>query len=336
MNLKKEKLAMIEYNSSAIRMWSILGSRGAFGVALNELAQSHPEIIALSADLCTTSGLDRFKNSYSDRFVNVGIAEQNMVGIAAGMASMSYIPFATTFSNFASLRSCEQMRHFMGYMKENVKIVGLGAGFAMGMFGVTHYGLEDIASIRAIPNITILSPADCTETVKMTQKAFEIKGPVYLRLTGVMNAPIIYKKDYEIEIGKTIPLNNGDDLTIFATGSMVNEALKASEILKTQGISAAVEDVHTIKPLDTEAIERACSKKMIVTIEEHSVIGGLGSAVSETLSRIAKHPMQLTIGVENNYPKAGSYQYLVNFCGLSADSIAEKIKKKYKEVNRDE
>jgi transketolase len=182
---------MIDFNRTVIRTLSILGQRGAFGYALTELAKENEDIIALTADLRTTSGLDRFYNEYPERIINVGIAEQNMIGIAAGMATMNFTPFATTFSNFASLRSCEQMRHFMGYMNENIKIIGFGGGFAMGMFGITHYGIEDISAIRAIPNIAILSPADCLEAAKATIASYHHNGPVFVRLTGVMNQPIL-------------------------------------------------------------------------------------------------------------------------------------------------
>jgi transketolase len=203
---------MLDYSAKNIRTWSILGSRGTFGVVLNELASQNEGIVALSADLCTTSGLDRFGQSFPDRFVNVGIAEQNMVGLAAGLAANDFVPFASSFANFLALRSCEQIRHFMGYMKENVKLVGLAAGFAMGMFGTTHYGIEDIAALRAIANLTIISPADCTETAKAVEAAAGFAGPVYLRLTGVMNAPIVYKNDYDYEIGKAITVRGGEHL----------------------------------------------------------------------------------------------------------------------------
>jgi transketolase len=157
-----------------------LGAKGAFGVALSELAKENEKVIALTADLGITSGLERFKASFPDRFYNVGIAEQNLIGVSAGFAAGGFTPYCTTFSNFAALRSCEQIRHFLGYMKENVRVVGLGAGFAMGMFGTTHYGIEDIAAIRGVPNITILSPADCTETVKAVMASSSYNGPVYI------------------------------------------------------------------------------------------------------------------------------------------------------------
>ena len=322
----------MQINKMTIRTLSILGQRGALGYALTELAKEDNKIIALTADLCTTSGLDRFNNTFPERVVNVGIAEQNMIGIAAGMSTLGYIPFATTFANFASLRSCEQIRHFMGYMKENIKVVGFGGGFAMGMFGITHYGMEDIAAIRSIPDLTILSPADCLETAKATIAAYQHKGPVFLRLTGVMNHPMVYKEDYDFKIGKAIQLREGSDIAIFATGGLVHQTKLASEQLAELGISCRIYNIHTIKPIDVEAIYNSLDVKLIVTVEEHSVIGGLGSSVAETLSRLKDRPPQLMIGVSLEYKSAGSYDYMLEQYGLTNNGIADKILLKYREV----
>ena len=302
-------------------------------MALIDAAQQNERIVALTADLCTTSGLDRFKKAYPHRLYNVGIAEQNMVGIAAGMAAGGDIPFATTFASFAALRSCEQIRHFMGYMEENVKLVGFGAGFAMGMFGTTHYGIEDIAAIRAINNIVILSPADSGETVKATLAAAGFDGPVYLRLAGVMNNPIVYKEDYDFEIGKAIMLREGTDVAIIATGTMVHSSLKAVRFLEERGLSCKVIDMHTIKPLDKNVICMACETKLIITVEEHSIIGGLGSAVAECLAQSDKHPPLLIIGISDEYKHAGDYFYLLEQYGLTPQKIAEKILNRYMELS---
>lgn len=322
----------MEITPRYIRTLSMLGQRGTYGVALLKAAQNNEDIVALSADLCNTSGLDRFKTSYPDRFYNTGISEQNMIGVAAGLAAGGNIPFASTFANFAALRSCEQIRHFMGYMRENVKVVALSAGFAMGMFGNTHYGMEDIAAIRAINNIVILSPADGLEVVKSVEAAVRIKAPVYIRLTGVMNMPVIYKDDYHFEPGKAVKLKEGLDVAIFATGSMVYNALKAAEQLEAAGISTSVTNMHTIKPLDVKSIYNACSAKLIATIEEHSKIGGLGSAVAETIAARKTKPPLLVIGTGEQYLNAGDYKYLINQYSLSADKIFEKIKSKYWEI----
>ena len=306
----------MEIKSTQIRMLSMLGQRGVFGTMLAELAVNAPDIVALAADLCNTSGLDRFKNQFPERFYNTGIAEQNMVGIAAGLAATGKVPFAATFANFAALRSCEQVRHFLGYMNENVKLVGFGAGFSFGMFGTTHYAIEDIAALRAIENLIILSPADGLETAKAVEAAAKIKAPVYLRLSGAMNNPIVYKEDFDFEIGKAITLKEGDDVAIVATGTMVHASLKAAEILKEKGISAKVIDMHTIKPLDTKVLADCLEQKLIVTVEEHSVRGGLGAAVAECLALNKQRPPHLIIGTDQKYPHAGDFAYMLGVHGL--------------------
>ena len=186
---------MVDIDRITIRTWSMLGMRGTLGDSLVKLAADNDKIFGLTSDLCKTSGMDKFSSIYPDRFINVGIAEQNMVGIAAGLADSGYIPFATTFANFAVLRANESVRHFMAYMKCNVKLIGFGAGFAMELFGNTHYGLEDVSVLRSFPNITILQPSDGLSVYKCIELASELLGPVYIRLTGKMNLPIIYKND---------------------------------------------------------------------------------------------------------------------------------------------
>lgn len=316
---------MINFKSMNVRMWSMLGQRGTFGTVMLELGANIDNLMVLTADLLTTSGLDRFKKTYPGKFLNIGIAEQNMLGIAAGLGKEGYVVFATTFATFAAMRSLEQVRVHMGYMGLNVKLVGLASGFAMGMFGNTHYGIEDIALIRAIPNLVLLSPADCVEVAKATETAALYHGPVYLRLTGVMNNPMVYKDDYHFEIGKAITLRQGSDITIIATGSMVYQAIEAANLLDDRSISASVVNMHTIKPLDTSVIDEACNKKLIVTVEEHNTIGGLGSAVSEYKSRISNAPRQLFIGIPDTFPTAGDYQYLLKQNSLTASQIAGRI-----------
>ncbi|RUS02448.1 transketolase family protein [Pectobacterium polaris] len=318
---------MLVIKPASIRSWSMLGSRGTFGLTLLELAQQDENVVALSADLGKSSGLDRFSAAYPDRFFNAGIAEQNMVGMAAGLAAGGYVPFVTSFANFLTMRAGEQVRHNLGYMHENVKLVGLASGVATGMFGATHHGIEDIAALRSISNITILSPADCTETVKMTEAALKYSGPVYLRLTGNMRAPIVYKDDYELEIGRAISLREGEDVCIVATGTMVFYALEAAKLLAESNIDCTVIDMHTIKPLDTMILDRQLDKRLMVTIEEHSVIGGLGSSVAEHLAAKWKKPPQLILGIPQGYPDAGDYSYLLEQCGLTTNSIAHSIQR---------
>jgi transketolase len=324
---------MIQINSLNARLWSKLGQRGTFGITLLESGRDFENLMVLSADLCSTSGLDRFRLQFPEKFLNVGIAEQNLVGISAGLAKEGYLVFATTFANFAAMRSYEQVRLNLGYMGFNIKLVGLGSGFAMGMFGNTHYGIEDVALMRAIPGLCILSPADCTEVVKATVAAAMYPGPVYLRLTGVVNNPIVNKEDYPFEIGKAIHLKSGSDVSIIATGSMVYHALEAAKLLESKGISAAVINMHTIKPLDTEAIHGACkNSKLIITVEEHSVIGGLGGAIAEYLCGFASHPRLLIIGIPDAFQKAGDYPYLLEQNGLTGVQIAEKVMTSFNEI----
>lgn len=323
---------MTDFTSVNIRTWSRLGSCGAFGVAALELPEINDKSVVLTADLCTFSGLDRFKAKYPDRLYNVGIAEQNMVGIAAGMAKEGFVPFATTYATFASMRCADQIKVSMGYMKLPVKLVGMTAGYSVGILGATHIAVEDIAVMRSIPNVTILSPADCTATIKAVYAAAGTDTPVYLRLSGTMNNPVVYKEDFDFEIGKAITLREGTDIAVIATGTMVYNSLKAAEKLTETGVSVKVVDMHTITPLDEEAVKSACSAKLIVTVEEHSVYGGLGGAVAEALSLERNKPPHLIIGVSGDYPHAASYPYLLEQAGLTADQIALKIQKTYEEL----
>jgi transketolase len=317
----------MNYKPSEIRTLSMLGQRGAFGVTLDNFANDNTDIFALSADLKNTSGLDRFAKNHPDRFVNVGIAEQNLIGIAAGLADSGFNVFASTFANFAALRACEFVRHFMGYMKSPIKLVGFGAGYAMEFFGNTHYGIEDISALRAISNLTVISPADGLETVKVVEALSRFNQPVYLRLTGMSNIPIVYKNDYDYQIGKAIDLKSGKDVCLIACGSMVAYALKAADLLVGEGISCAVLNMHTIKPLDETSITAHSDNKLIVTVEEHSTIGGLGSAVAECLSEKANTPRLLRLGISPGYKKAGGYKYMLEQNGLTAEQIADSIRK---------
>ncbi len=321
---------MIEYNSKNIRAWSLLGQTRSFGNTLLELAKDNPRIIAVSSDMTKTAGLDRFGKTFPDRLINTGIAEQNMVGIAAALATEGLLPFAISFASFSAMRACEPTRHFLGYMQRNVKLVGVGAGFGTGVFGTTHHCKEDLAIMRAISGIAILSPADCTELSKAMEAAVHYDGPVYLRLTGQMNHPIVYKNEYAFEIGKAIKLKTGTDITIIATGSMVYNALMASAILEQQGIRASVIDMHTIKPLDTTLIDNEISSsELIVSVEEHSKMGGLGGAIAEHLSSLEQHPVLLRLGIEDEFQKAGTYVYMLEQNQLLPEQIAAGIQKKY-------
>lgn len=308
----------------------MISSRGTFGITLLDLAKEDDNLLVLSADLGNSSGLDRFKAQYPDKFINVGIAEQNMIGIAAGLVNEGMNVFCTTFAPFATMRACEQVRNHMGYMGLNVKLVGLASGFGTGILGNSHYGLEDVAIMRSIPNMTIISPADSTETAKATAAIMNYDAPVYLRLTGTANNPIVYKEDYDFQVGKGITLKAGTDLTIIAAGTMVYNSLQASKILEEQGISASIINMHTIKPLDTETIDDAIkSSKMIVSVEEHNKTGGLGGVIAEYLSSLNKGPLLLRLGIDDQFRHAGDYNYMLSQNELLPEQIAKNIEEKY-------
>lgn len=309
------------------RVFSLLGQRGTFGTVLKELAAENDKIIALSADLTRTSGLEQFASAFPDRIYNVGIAEENAVGMAAGLADQGYIPFVTTFANFAALRANEFVRHFMAYMNCNVKLVGFGSGFAMELFGNTHYGVEDIAVLRSMPNVTIFSPADGLEVAKIVEYASKTEGPMYIRLSGKMNYPVVHKADFEFQPGKMVKVVDGasDEAVIFATGSMVNIAVRAAKKLSENGIGVSVYDVHTVKPFDEETVLANKDKSLLLTLEEHCTIGGIGSAVAEVLSTQTRHGKLIRLGTGSRYEPAGNYDYMLQVHGLTPDNIEATI-----------
>ena len=282
----------------------------------------------VTGDLGDSSGLARFKNAFPDRFINVGIAEQNMIGVAAGLAKEGYNVFATSFGPFITLRSGEQVRMNLGYMELNVKAVAIGSGLSMAFLGNSHYGLEDAAVMRSIPNLTVVSPADCAEIVEVVHAAAEFNGPMYIRLTGAVGNPPVYTEEYDFEIGKSITLRKGSDIAIFATGSMVYESLEAAKILDNSGISATVVNAHTLKPFDYSEIDKAISSsKIIVTVEEHSTIGGLGSIVAEYKAKFTNSPAQLILGLPDKFGKTAEYRFLLKKYRLVGDKIAIDIQK---------
>lgn len=317
---------MIEINKQSIMHWGRMGSRKTFGEIMHQIAPEHDDMFAIAADLTGSANLTQYAADYPDKFLDIGIAEQNMTGVAAGMAKEGFNVFITSFAPFASMRAFEAVRTLAGYMRLNVKVVALASGVAMEAHGNTHFGLEDLALMRTVPGILVLSPADCTEVVKCVEALAEYEGPAYLRLTGVPGVGKVYKEDYDFTIGKSLVLREGEDIALIATGEMVSESLRAARALEKEGISAEVINVHTIKPLDYEMLERISEHyRMIVTIEEHNVIGGLGGAVAEYLSAKEKHPRLIRIGINDLFPKAGDYSYVLDECGLSAKKIAEVV-----------
>lgn len=301
-------------------------TRVGFGKALVELGAKRDDFVVLDADLAAATQTGMFKKAFPDRFYDCGIAEADMMGIAAGIAATGKKVVCSSFAMFAAGRAFEQIRNSIGYPHLNVIIGATHAGISVGEDGATHQCCEDIALMRTIPGMTIINPADETEAKKAVEAAFELDGPVYMRF-GRLAVPVIFDDDYKYEVGKSVELKEGDDVTIIATGLMVAEAIKAYELLKNDGVNARIINMHTIKPLDNEAVIKAAKETgAIVTAEEHSVVGGLGGAVSELLSEECPVPV-LKLGVYDTFGHSGPAPKLLDEFGLRAVNIAEKAKK---------
>lgn len=303
-------------------------TRESFGEAVTELAAEYPDVVVLDADLAAATKTGIFKKKYPERFFDCGIAECNMIGVAAGLAACGKIPFAASFAMFSAGRAFEQVRNSVGYPKLNVKVVGSHAGISVGEDGATHQCCEDIALMRTIPGMVILNPSDHYEMKAAVRAAIEHKGPCYIRLGRLAVESINNGDDYRFELGKGITLCEGTDVTIVATGLMVAEAVKAAKALEAEGIRAEVINIHTIKPLDEELILASAKKTgRVVTVEEHNIIGGLGEAVSAVLSE--KRPTPVTrIGVNDVFGHSGPAVDLLKEFGLSAEHIAEVVREK--------
>ena len=303
-----------------------IATRERYGNTLAELGKTHEDLIVLDADLAGATKTSIFKKAFPDRHIDCGIAEANMAGVAAGLATCGKVPFMSTFAMFAAGRAFEQVRNSIGYPHLNVKIGATHAGISVGEDGATHQCNEDIALMREIPGMVVINPCDDTEARAAVKAAYEYVGPVYLRF-GRLAIPVINDPEtYKFEIGKGITMKEGSDVTIIATGLCVNEALNAAEKLGAEGINAEVINIHTIKPLDEElVIASALKTGKVVTVEEHSIIGGLGSAVCETLSTKAPTKV-LRIGINDTFGESGPAVELIKKYGLDADSIAAKVK----------
>lgn len=303
-----------------------MATREAYGKALAEFGAKYPDLVVLDADLANATKTNSFQKVFPDRHIDCGIAECNMMGIAAGLATVGKIPFASTFAMFASGRAYEQVRNSIGYPHLNVKIGATHAGITVGEDGASHQCLEDMALMRAIPGMVVINPSDAVEARAAVQAAIEYVGPVYLRF-GRAAVPIINdREDYKFEIGKGEILREGSDVTIVATGICVSSALEAADKLAADGISAEVINIHTIKPLDTELIVKSVKKTgKVVTAEEHTIIGGLGGAVCEALSEKAPTPV-LRIGINDVFGESGTAAALVAKYGLDGAGIYAKVK----------
>lgn len=303
-----------------------IATRESYGNALVELGKEHENLVVLDADLAEATKTGIFKKQFPERHIDCGIAECNMIGIAAGLAATGKVPFASSFAMFAAGRAFEQVRNSVGYPHLNVKIGATHAGISVGEDGATHQCNEDIALMRTIPGMIVINPSDDVEAKAAVKAAYELDGPVYLRF-GRLAVPVINDRpDYKFEIGKGVLLKEGKDVTIVATGLCVSEALAAAEKLAADGIDVEVINIHTIKPLDSELIAASAKKTgKVVTVEEHSVIGGLGSAVCECLCEKAPTPV-CKIGINDVYGESGPAIKLIEKYGLDANGIYEKVK----------
>lgn len=302
-----------------------IATREAFGKAIAALSAEYPELVVLDADLAGATKSGEFKKACPERFLDMGIAEANMVGVSAGLATCGKKPFCCSFAMFTAGRAFEQVRNSVAYPHLNVKIVGSHGGLSVGEDGATHQCCEDLALMRTIPGMTVLNPADYVEAGQVLRAAVKMEGPVYMRF-GRLAIPTIFDSTYRFEIGKGVQLTEGTDVTLIATGLLAGEAIKAAELLKNEGISVRVINMATIKPLDKEIVAKAAAETgLIVTAEEHSIIGGLGSAVAEAVCESTPVPV-VRVGVEDEYGKSGPAAELLEVFGLCAANLAARVR----------
>ena len=300
-----------------------IATRDAYGKTLVKLGKKHEDLVVLDADLSKSTKTASFKEEFPDRFFNVGIAEQNLACVAGGLSLAGKVPFASSFAMFATGRAFEMIRNSLCYPKLNVKIAATHAGITVGEDGASHQANEDVAIMRAIPNMTVLVPADGVETEQIIEAAYHYNGPVYIRL-GRSGVPVLYGENYNFQIGKASKLRDGKDVSIIAMGIMVSKALEAAEMLAEEGIQASVYNMSTIKPIDVDAIEEAAQTGCVVTAEEHSIIGGLGSAVAEVLGERCPVPLE-RVGIMDTFGESGKPDELLQKYGLTAENIASAV-----------
>ena len=321
---------MIKFDKNNLKQWMRLGPRAMYGQFMLEIAKFTPNLMVISADLGRSSGLDRFKKQFPEKYMSVGISEQNMIGVAAGLAYEGYKVFVSSFAPFLSMRSSEHIRMNLGYMEHPVNLVALGSGVSMGFLGNSHFGLEDIAYMRSIPNMNLSSPADSAELGKTLIDYVENnRGPSYIRLTGIPGSRNVYSKDFKYTFGSGKILEKGKEILILASGSIVGQSLIAVRNLNQQGVFPELINIHTLNyaaKFITKILNRKKFKKLIV-IEEHSIIGGLCSIVSEVIADNNTNIDLHKIALPNKYLKNGDYNYLLNYYGLNAEKIEKKIKK---------
>jgi len=288
-----------------------------------------------TADVSTSAGLDRYRKNFSLNYLDVGIAEQNLIGIATGLSDLNYKVITTTFSPFQTLRCCEQIKVNLGYMKNKIVMVGLASGLVLGQLGFTHACIEDIGVLRSIPNINLICPSDSSEVVKALDASLKNKFSTYIRLTGGANNSIINQDDYNFEIGKAIEIKKGKDICIISNGQIISECLEAAKKLDEKNISTSVINMHTVKPIDKLKLKEIAKEyALIVSVEEHNILGGLGSAISEELVQIKNSPPQIFIGIEDYYAKGGNYLYLKDLYSINCKKIFTRISSAYEQYRK--
>ncbi len=305
-----------------------LSTAEIYGQALVELGENHPEVVALTADLAKSTKIGDFMKKFPDRFFNLGIAEQNMFGVAAGMARAGLVPFLSTFSQFASFRSADQLHTDICYQNVNAKVIATHGGTSFGQAGSTHHAICDFALTRSIPNLTVICPADGVETYKAVMAAYETPGPFYIRINRGFDRTFYKTMDYGFEVGKAVEVHPGTDITVIACGSCVFQAYEAAESLKNiDGLSVRVLDMHTIKPIDKEAVIKAVmDTRRIITVEDHNVIGGLGSAVAEVMAEAGKGCAFKRLGHQDQFAPIGLHEDIMNIVGIDTNGIIAAVR----------
>ena len=316
----------MNFNSTDTKQWSRMGPRAMFGRFMLDIAKKNKKLIILSADLGRSSGLARFKIEFPNQYISIGISEQNLVGVASGLADEGYKVFVTSFAPFLSMRASEQIRMNLGYMKHNVNLVALGSGLSMGFLGNSHFGLEDIAIMRTIPNLNITCPADCSELGKvLNDYAFNDRGPSYIRLTGVPGSVNVYEKNYKYRFGKNITLSKGSDVLILSHGSILGQIKLSLNTLKKSKISAELVNIVSLKPIDESIIKLLTKYKKIITFEEHTSVGGLGSIIAEKILKYKINSQLYSFSLPDKFGPTAKYDHLLKYHGLDASGITKKI-----------
>ncbi len=316
----------MKFNSTDAKQWLRMGPRAMFGQFMIDIAKKNKKLIVLSADLGRSSGLARFKKEFPEQYISVGISEQNLVGIAAGLADEGFKVFVTSFAPFLSMRASEQIRMNLGYMKHNVNLVALGSGLSMGFLGNSHFGLEDIAIMRTIPNLNITCPSDCSELGKVLYDySSHNRGPSYIRLTGIPGSKNVYDKNYTYQFGKNIRIHKGRDILVLCHGAILGQVKISIKNLKKMNINAELINVVSLKPIDEKIISLFKKFKKIITIEEHTSVGGLGSIMAEKILKNKIKTRLFSISLPDKFGPTGTYDYLLKYHGLDSENITNKI-----------